>query len=77
MLDGNKEQYMLDQIYLQNYGPLQALKWSGLGQINLVLGGNGTGKSFLLKALYTAMRTLEEYYRYQEEVSHYPQKPVF
>lgn len=54
---------MLDQIYLQNYGPLQALKWSGLGQINLVLGGNRTGKSFLLKALYTAMRTLEEYRR--------------
>lgn len=58
---------MLDQIHLQNYGPLQALKWSGLGQINLVLGGNGTGKSFLLKALYTAMRTLEEYKRGNEQ----------
>lgn len=58
---------MLDQISLQNYGPLQTLRWSGLGQINLVLGGNGTGKSFLLKALYTAMRTLEEYRRGNEQ----------
>lgn len=54
---------MLDTIDIHNYGPLEALKWSGLGQINLVLGGNDTGKSFLLKALYTAMRTLEEYRR--------------
>lgn len=58
---------MLDQVYMQNYGPLQDLSWSGLGPINLVLGGNGTGKTFLLKALYTAIRTLEEYRRGDEQ----------
>ena len=34
-----------------------------MGRINLVIGGNGSGKTFLLKALYCAMRTLEEYRR--------------
>ena len=58
---------MLDAICLENFGPLQSLQWSGLGRINLVLGENGTGKSFLLKALYTAIRTLEEYRRGDEQ----------
>ena len=60
---------MLDTIDLQNYGPLESLKWSALGQINLVLGGNDTGKSFLLKVLYSTMRTLEEYRRGDEQRS--------
>lgn len=54
---------MLDKICLKNYGPLEDLEWSGLGQINLILGENGTGKSFLLKALYSGMKTIEEYRR--------------
>ena len=58
---------MLDTICLENFGPLQSLQWSGLGRINLVLGENGSGKSFLLKALYTAIRTLEEYRRGDEQ----------
>lgn len=54
---------MLNEIKLNNFGPLAKLNWSNLGQINLVIGGNGTGKTFLLKALYSALRTLEEYKR--------------
>jgi AAA15 family ATPase/GTPase len=54
---------MLNKIKLNNFGPLAKLDWPKLGQINLVIGGNGTGKTFLLKALYSAMRTLEEYKR--------------
>lgn len=54
---------MLNKIKLNNFGPLVKLDWSKLGPINLVIGGNGTGKTFLLKALYSAMRTLEEYKR--------------
>jgi len=54
---------MLKIIKLQNFGPLVDLEWPNLAPINLVLGGNGTGKTFLLKALYTAMRTIEEYKR--------------
>ena len=54
---------MLNEIRLNNFGPLINLKWTNLGPINLIIGENGTGKTFLLKALYSAMRTLEEYRR--------------
>lgn len=54
---------MLTSVTLQNFGPLHRLHWPDLGQINLIIGGNGQGKSFLLKALYSAVRTIEEYKR--------------
>lgn len=54
---------MLNSIELKNFGPLTRLVWRNLGRINLMIGGNGTGKTFLLKAVYTAMRTMEEYRR--------------
>jgi AAA15 family ATPase/GTPase len=54
---------MLNKIELKNFGPLPKLSWQDLGKINLVIGENGTGKTFLLKALYSAIRTLENYKR--------------
>jgi len=42
---------------------MNRVEWNDLGPINLVIGNNGSGKTFLLKSLYTAMRTLEEYRR--------------
>jgi autotransporter-associated beta strand protein len=48
---------------LDNGGPLSKIDWPQLGKINLVLGDNGAGKTFLLKSLYSAMRTLEEFKR--------------
>ncbi len=54
---------MLNRIELKNFGPLPQLDWRDLSAINLVIGCNGAGKTFLLKALYSAMRTLEEYKR--------------
>jgi len=54
---------MLKKIELNNFGPLAKLNWPKLGKVNLVLGGNGTGKTFLLKALYCTIKTLEEYKR--------------
>lgn len=54
---------MLTSVNLVNYGPLSRLAWDNLDQINLVIGGNGIGKTFLLKSLYTAVRSLEEYRR--------------
>jgi len=58
---------MIDSVRLRNYGPIGSLDWKNLGRINLVLGANGSGKTFLLKALYCAMRTLEEYKRGDEK----------
>lgn len=54
---------MITRLELRNFGPLASLEWAKLGQINLVIGSNGAGKTFLLKSLYTAIRTLEEYKR--------------
>jgi energy-coupling factor transporter ATP-binding protein EcfA2 len=54
---------MITRIKLKNFGPLSTVDWKNLAKINLVIGGNGSGKTFLLKALYSAMRTLEEYKR--------------
>ena len=54
---------MLNSIRLNNFGPISHLEWTGLGSINLVIGGNSSGKTFLLKVLYSAMRTIEEYRR--------------
>ncbi len=54
---------MITRIDLKNFGPIGQLDWQKLGKINLVVGNNGSGKTFLLKAIYSAMRTLEEYKR--------------
>ncbi|PID44694.1 MAG: ATPase [Proteobacteria bacterium] len=54
---------MLDKIKLKNFGPLTDLDWPNLGKINLMIGGNGTGKTFLLKVLYSTIRTVEAYKR--------------
>jgi energy-coupling factor transporter ATP-binding protein EcfA2 len=54
---------MITRLELKNFGPLSKIDWPKLGSINLVLGGNGAGKTFLLKSLYSAMRTLEEFKR--------------
>jgi AAA15 family ATPase/GTPase len=57
---------MINNLELTNFGPVQQLNCQNLGKINLIIGGNGTGKTIILKALYSAMRTLEEYKRGQE-----------
>jgi ABC-type transport system involved in cytochrome c biogenesis ATPase subunit len=54
---------MLERIQLRSFGPLRALDWQDLGPLNLVIGGNGAGKTFLLKAIYSGLRTIEEYRR--------------
>jgi energy-coupling factor transporter ATP-binding protein EcfA2 len=51
---------MIQTAKIKNFGPINQLSWNNLGPINLVLGKNGSGKTFLLKALYCAVRTLEE-----------------
>ncbi|MGM0694842.1 MAG: AAA family ATPase [Pseudomonadota bacterium] len=60
---------MFNNVELNNFGPLESLEWPSLGAINLVIGGNGTGKTFLLKALYTTVRTLEEHRRGEDQKS--------
>lgn len=58
---------MIEACRWQNFGPLADLSWDELGPINLVIGANGCGKTFVLKSLYVAMRTLELHGRGQEQ----------
>jgi AAA15 family ATPase/GTPase len=57
---------VIESCHWDNFGPLSELRWDNLGPINLVIGSNGCGKTFVLKSLYVAMRTLELHGRGQE-----------
>lgn len=54
---------MINSVKLENFGPLSKIEWKNLSRINLVIGDNDCGKTFLLKAIYSTVRTLEEYKR--------------
>lgn len=54
---------MISDFCLQDYGPITRAEGQSLGAINLFLGENSTGKTFLLKALYSAIRSHEEAHR--------------
>lgn len=51
---------MITSVVLKNFGPLESIEWDNLAKINLVLGGNGQGKTFLLKAMYAAIKGIEQ-----------------
>ena len=53
----------IKEFELNNYGPLPLFHTDKISNINLVIGENGTGKTFFLKALYSAVKTAEEYKR--------------
>ncbi|NLA91403.1 MAG: ATP-binding protein [Synergistaceae bacterium] len=57
---------MIDKVLFVNFGPLSSVKWSALGGLNLVIGENSAGKTFLLKALYSIVRSLELFGRGDE-----------
>lgn len=54
---------MINSVNLKNFGPIKQLDWKNISSINVIIGKNSTGKTFLLKSLYTAMKTIEEYKR--------------
>ncbi len=53
----------ITKISIKNYGMIPSFVCDNLSNINLIIGENGTGKTFLAKALYSAVRTMEEYKR--------------
>ena len=53
----------ISDIRIENLGALQTIDLHSTTGINLVIGENGTGKTFLLKALYSAVRSMEEFRR--------------
>jgi predicted ATPase len=54
---------MIKNFKFQNFGPLNEINTKTLGLINLIIGANSSGKTFLLKSLYAVCRSQEEYGR--------------
>ena len=57
---------MIKRLSISNLGPISALDCSSLSNINLIIGPNQSGKTFLLKALFSALKTVEQYKRGRE-----------
>lgn len=55
--------YQVNEVCMRNFGVIKDFSSSQFAKINLVIGENGTGKTFFLKAIYSAIRSLEEYRR--------------
>jgi len=49
----------IEEVSLSNFGPLTDIEWRNLSNLNLIVGDNQSGKTFFLKALYVAMKTIE------------------
>lgn len=60
---------MITSLQMDRYGPISSIAWNNLGPINLVIGGNGTGKTTILKAMYSAIRAIEGYGRGDDDSS--------
>lgn len=54
---------MITSTDIKCLGPIKNFQWNNMGKINLVIGPNRSGKTYLLKALYSAIRTIESYKR--------------
>ena len=57
---------MIKQLEIESFGPIESIRWEDLQQINIITGKNSAGKTTLLKALYTAIRSVEQYQRGKE-----------
>jgi len=57
---------MINTVTVKNLGPLPNIRWKDLGNINVILGKNCSGKTMLMKALYTTINSLESYKRGNE-----------
>lgn len=55
--------FKIQKVKMQNYGNIPAFACSDFSNINLIIGENATGKTFLLKSLYSAVRSMEDYKR--------------
>lgn len=53
----------IKSLILNNCGAVPPLDISSFQNLNLIIGENGTGKTFVLKAMYAAVRAAEDYKR--------------
>lgn len=57
---------MISSTRIKGLGPVKDFHWDAIGKINLVIGPNKSGKTYVLKALYSAMKTIETFKRGKE-----------
>ncbi len=57
---------MIKSLSIKDFGPIKELNVKKLGSINIFIGANGTGKSFVLKSLYAAIKSIEQNNRGKE-----------
>lgn len=57
---------MIKNVTIKSFGPIEDFKYDGFQNINLIIGRNGSGKTFLLKSIYAALKTIEQYQRGKE-----------
>jgi energy-coupling factor transporter ATP-binding protein EcfA2 len=50
---------VFSDVHLQSFGPFSDFRWSEHGRVNVVVGENDTGKSYLLRALYAIAKSVE------------------
>jgi len=58
---------MIKNFHIKGWGPIAELSCNNLANINLFIGANGTGKSMALKALYAAIKSIEQHGRGMEQ----------
>ena len=54
---------LLSRFEVKNLGPIPELKSGELDRINLIIGENSCGKTYLMKGLYVACKAMESYRR--------------
>ena len=54
---------MIKSFNIRDFGPIKEACCQDAGKINLIIGPNGSGKTILLKSLYAAIKTTEQYGR--------------
>ena len=55
---------LIDTLRVEGFAVFrEALNWHGHGSLNIIIGENDTGKTHLLKLLYSVARAVEEYFK--------------
>lgn len=57
---------MIRELQIKNFGPIKELEVPSLGSMNLFIGENGSGKTYVLKAIYAAIKSIEQHKRGKE-----------
>lgn len=52
---------MFEYLLLEDFGHFSRMEWQDHQAVNIIIGENDTGKSYILKALYSVAKSIEEY----------------